>query len=673
MKFQHPEFLYFLLLLIIPIILHLFNFRKYKKIYFSSILFLKSIQEETRSVQKLKHILILTARALAFTSLIFAFAQPYIPSKKKSNDPNSVFAIYIDNSFSMSLPGTEGQLISEAKEQAKRLILQLKPQQKILLLSNELSGIEQQITNKSEALARLERITLHPSTRSIPSIIEWIKDGFEINTVSKQGNTIVLLSDFQKNTSELNKLIPDKKTNYIPIQLHSQIQQNVSIDSVWFTDPNFKTKVNNELCILLSNYSTKKIDHIEVSININETRRTIFSEIPPQGKKTIVLNYSDYTAGEKKGIIKINDKNIYQDDEFNFTYDVLPNSTVLIVNGENASKKISAVFKLDNYFTLSEIPAEKFLPEAIENKQLIILNGLNKLESSLLKSIRTFNQTGGSCIIFPGINIDKNNWNNAMEALNLPSFGSIIREGNDLKTISYSHPFFESVFDAKPKNTFPSDIKKSYDIQTNNYATPLITLQNGNPLLLKSASNYLFSSSLDSNFSNFTSNSLFPTIALRIGGLSQQRSPLFLTIGKSNSFPIYNHTKTEKPFKLSTRLKEFIPLVTQKNNTTFISLINNNQSINLAQGIYTLSNENYSKNVALNYDRTESNINPITPNELSNSFNTNLFPNTTLYKLNKGVINITTNELGTIEYWRFLLILAFVFLITEMALIRFLP
>ena len=79
MKFAYPEFLYALFAIAIPIIIHLFNFRKFKKIYFSNVEFLKEVQQETQAKSKLKHLLILLSRILAIVFLVFAFAQPFIP------------------------------------------------------------------------------------------------------------------------------------------------------------------------------------------------------------------------------------------------------------------------------------------------------------------------------------------------------------------------------------------------------------------------------------------------------------------------------------------------------------------------------------------------------------------------------------------------------------------
>ncbi|HPS63841.1 MAG TPA: BatA domain-containing protein, partial [Bacteroidales bacterium] len=111
MQFVYPWFLLALGTLAIPILIHLFNFRRYKKVWFTNVQFLKEIQQETRKQSRLRQFLILMARLLAFACLVLAFSQPYIPApgqQQRIKGPRAV-SIYIDNSFSMEAVATEGK------------------------------------------------------------------------------------------------------------------------------------------------------------------------------------------------------------------------------------------------------------------------------------------------------------------------------------------------------------------------------------------------------------------------------------------------------------------------------------------------------------------------------------------------------------------------------------
>ena len=117
-QFLHPIFLYGLFALAIPIVLHLFSFKKYKKVYFSNFNFLASLQQQKKNSSKLKNLLLLFLRLLVLASIVIAFATPYvIPEKTTSRvEKSSKIIIYTDNSFSMSNTGTKGSLLEEAKK-----------------------------------------------------------------------------------------------------------------------------------------------------------------------------------------------------------------------------------------------------------------------------------------------------------------------------------------------------------------------------------------------------------------------------------------------------------------------------------------------------------------------------------------------------------------------------
>lgn len=112
MQFKHPEILYALLLLIIPIIVHLFQLQRFLKVPFTNVKLLKTIEQQTRKSAHLKKWLILLTRLLIFTCLIIAFAQPYFSDYTAKKAFNTT--IYLDNSYSMQAKGDKGELLKSA-------------------------------------------------------------------------------------------------------------------------------------------------------------------------------------------------------------------------------------------------------------------------------------------------------------------------------------------------------------------------------------------------------------------------------------------------------------------------------------------------------------------------------------------------------------------------------
>jgi len=81
MGFLYPSFLWALLAIAIPIIIHLFYFRRFRTVYFTNVRFLKEVKEQTSNRQKIRNLLVLLSRILALAFLVFAFAQPYLTKK----------------------------------------------------------------------------------------------------------------------------------------------------------------------------------------------------------------------------------------------------------------------------------------------------------------------------------------------------------------------------------------------------------------------------------------------------------------------------------------------------------------------------------------------------------------------------------------------------------------
>ena len=153
MMFVYPLFLWTLAVVSIPIIIHLFNFRKYKKVYFSNVKFLRELKQESKSKSRLKEILILSARCLALIAIVFAFAQPVLKNKNNINYPGAnAISIYIDNSFSMLNINKQGTLFESAKKKAIDLINAYSSNDKFQIITNDFEGKHQRFYIKEDAI-----------------------------------------------------------------------------------------------------------------------------------------------------------------------------------------------------------------------------------------------------------------------------------------------------------------------------------------------------------------------------------------------------------------------------------------------------------------------------------------------------------------------------------------
>ena len=170
--FVTPAFLYALSLIAIPIIVHLFNFRKFKKVYFTNVKFLQELKEETSSRSKLKHLLVLVSRILAVTFLVLAFAQPFIPAKT-GNTPfrGNLVSIFIDNSFSMEGQGREGTLLESSRTIAREIARSYKPSDRFQLLTCDFDPVHQRMLTRDEFMTALDGVKISPVSRTLSEVI----------------------------------------------------------------------------------------------------------------------------------------------------------------------------------------------------------------------------------------------------------------------------------------------------------------------------------------------------------------------------------------------------------------------------------------------------------------------------------------------------------------------
>jgi len=678
MELVHPKLLWLLSLLAIPILIHLFHFRRHKTLFFSSLKFIKFIEQENKSTKKLKNLLILFARLLALTAIILAFAQPIIEKGNlKHSAGKNVLAIYIDNSFSMSAKGSEGELLSEARELARRMLKNTPLETSILLATNKLDGIEQRLISKIEALDYLDKIELTPINRNLEDVINWQRAFLDKENLEQQklaNRQYVLLSDFQNSTFVTNKIAEDKIHFYHPIQLLPQDRSNIYIDSIWFSSPIHKKGEANELFIQIKNDAEEATTNLELELEIGKKQRTSFIDIDAGKKSIISFQITDEENGQKNGKVSINDKQLYWDDDFYFSYRVADYSNTLIINGEAASENVAKVFNIEAFFKTQSIKDVEFTKDKLKQCDFVILNGLNSISSGIDEDLVEFNKMGGSIFIFPGNNIDYSEYRHFLKALNLPELGPSISTGLKIDQINFKDPFFRGVFEKENKNLNLPSVTKSYSSRNLKQETafPLISFRNGAPLLLKSKENaYLFLSSLNTDFGNFIGNALFPTILLRAGELSTQNYPLFALIGEENRIAVLDPIVNGQTLKLIGNNSEFIPIIQKIGNQNFISISGMEAIEKLKSGNFSIQTEDEIGLLALNYGRQESELDYKNEKEILDAFKNKGISNCQYEKIENGqsLSNIEVDK--PYEYWKLFLVLGLFFITIEIALLRF--
>lgn len=637
---------------------------------------MKNIEQEQKNPRKIKHYIILALRLIAFSALVLAFAQPYFPAQN-SNQKGSIVGFYLDNSYSMSRIGENGELMNQGKQLIESYVDQAPVTTNYILFTNELSGNEKQVLNAKKLKDKLAKITYSPLTRNQKEIFQFWTDATAVNTPKSTKNALLFLSDFQRVNFTAARNKTNKQDNLFPIRLKPEEAGNLYIDTCWFESPVQRLGAQQRIGIRVKNSGDKSLENCVVNVRIGKFKRDLFATIPANQSDTVYLDYFNQTSGLIKGSIQVNDKQMTQDDAFYFVYSVKNQSNVLLINGENAVNNVRIVFDQDNFYKLTEIDDKRFEQVDFQQFDLVVLNGLNQVSSGLVQQLSEHTEAGGSTFLFPGTNASVGGWNQLLNLLKMPVINGVEEVGLSIQKINFDDHFFDGVFERKPSKLGLPLVNKSYRLENNTetQATSLLNYQNGSPFFVKSTGKnnvYMLATALDPSYSSFTTNQLFSTLLLHVGALSQKQNPLFLTLGEDAFYPVSTAINSDKPLHLKNEVIDFIPLLFTKNKQALLS-VKGNEALNiLVPGIYALQDQGKTVDqIAINVSRSESQIDGVTDEFAHKIFSQNGFVVKDIKDGSSwngsGIIQGTQND----NFWKIFVIIAALAVIGEMLVILF--
>ncbi|HKJ80004.1 MAG TPA: BatA domain-containing protein, partial [Prolixibacteraceae bacterium] len=323
MKFLFPTFLFALLAIAIPIVIHLFSFRRYKTVYFSHVGFLKDIKKESQKKSRLKQLLILLSRILAIAALVFAFAQPYIPvNNEAQKSANPVVAVYIDNSFSMNALSEQGQLLERARNKAVEIAQTYPAGTKFRLFTNDLEAKHQHDFNKEQFIRQVTEIQSSPNV--IPLSLVHNRFAQNQSFAENEVGNLYYISDFQRAITDFESYNPSGIFNYFLPLKPNQIN-NLYIDSSWVEVPAHRLNQEENILVRIKNNSGEDYQNLPLKLYLNDSLKSITNfSVAAQNEITASLKYTNASAGIQLGKIEITDYPFTHDNNWYISYFVKP-------------------------------------------------------------------------------------------------------------------------------------------------------------------------------------------------------------------------------------------------------------------------------------------------------------------------------------------------------------
>ena len=720
MTFLNPLVLFGLVAASIPIILHLLNLRKLRTIEFSTLTFLKELQQTKIRRLKLKQLILLIIRTLLVIVIVLAFARPALRGTfigKFGSQANSSVVLIIDDSFSMSATDEYGEYLKQAKDACLKILDLLKDGDEVALIK----------------LSDIPRTTISPPTHDFNIVRKTVSET-QISQITRPiGEAIMLAKKLLKNSKNANKEIYvfsdlqrslfsqtnsqalkdsiqelNERVHYFLARIGTREISNTSVDSVTVTTTILEQNKPVSLFASFRNFSNSRMSNLLTSVyldGIRTAQRNISME--PYSSGTITFTFIPKSTGFIKGYVEIENDDIEQDNRRYFTLNIPENINVaLVANSEEDIKYLRSVLNAtysnneQSLFTFKYINDKKFSLLDLKNTQVLILSNISSLTSYDAERISNFVKLGGGLIIFPGDASNSEDFNNKLfPILKISSIGQTVDFKKSNQTLSFNkidfeHPIFSSIFEkvnhskveANPAINSPL-IYKILNQQSDKHARTIISTSNGNPFLSEYAFGVgkilLFYSAPNLNWTDFPVKGIFAPIVHRSVIYVSSRADIQQTYitGDEPTIKLPNVYRElvstqEKKYKLISPLG-YEDIIKPSADTKIESATSNILTFKLPklenQGIYEIKSSNITLTMfQVNVEPNESDTRKIKDDEIEKFFERFGIDSKMIHSLNNKdkIQSMVLQTRFGIELWKYFIGIALLLILLEMLIAR---
>ena len=683
MKFLFPSFLFALLAIVIPVIIHLFSFKRHKTVYFSNVDFLKDIKKESKKQSRLKQLLILAARILTIIFLVFAFAQPYIPTNQdERKQPNQLVAVYVDNSFSMNALSEQGQLLEIARNKALEICLAYPSGTKFQLFTNDLKPKHQHVLNKEQFIQQVSEIQASPAV--VP--LSLIYNRFASQHPDLSDNTdknLYFISDFQRSISDPANFEENNIFSYY-LPLEPNEVANLYIDSCWVEVPAHRLRQEETVYVKIRNSSNQDYQNLPIKLFLNDSLKSITNfSVEAQNDIVAELKYNNNSSGLQLGRLEISDYPFTHDNNWYISYKVDKNLKALAVHNNSEESKegleyLTALFENDNYVLLDVMNEQNLQVNRLADYNTIFLVGLENYSSGFLNELEDVVQNGSSVVLFPETS-NLPALNNVLSAFGAKRVSGIDSTTQEIAQIEFENDFYDKVFKKQEENPVMPEISGHlrFETPTQTDEADLLTFQNGDKALSQLSFGdgkvWVFSFPLNKENEAFANDILFVPTVYNFVLNSLPRQELSFTVGENTFWNIPRNIafNMNSGFEIENRKTgdKLVPASTISGRKTRLEFGNQITS----DGHYLVENDgNIIAAMAFNFNRKESDLRYFSAMELKEKLIELQLKNATVVEeVDRNFSEILEEIQNGRQLWKWAVLMALLFILAEVLIARF--
>ncbi|MDH5366838.1 MAG: BatA domain-containing protein [Cyclobacteriaceae bacterium] len=668
MNFTNPQFLYGLIALSIPIIVHLFNFRKTKKVYFSNIRFLHYIKETSRAKRRLKHYLVLASRLLFIFFLVVAFAQPVLPPVEKGLNSKFV-SIYLDTSKSMENTANTGiRAFDEALEYVQEVINIYPRGTQFRLITNNFEPFSNSYKSSEKVEDHITELSLNGVDRTFNEAEN--RRNSLAQAVGNPQEDIYIISDFQESTlGSINEWQVDTSRAYHLLPIYYENTLNLSIDSLYLESPFVLDKDHVTLIAKIRNYGNEEVNNVNLKVFIEDIQVSSTSvSLAGNESKDLTFDVSYNLKNENKARIVVDDYPVTFDDTFFFIINTASRIEVLEIKQDELSTPISKVFGNEDLFNTTSQVITNIDYSLIKTSDLVVVNQIENISTSLSVALAEYIEEDGRLLIIPSEKGEKTQYELLLGSIKLTSVEDATMQ--ELSKPDLDNPFFADVFEEKQITFNMPKAKAIYSWRGRN--SNLLKFNLGTPFLSiydRLGTVFFMASPLIDEFTDFHKHALFVPTMYKIATYKTKNSARsYYLLNESIIKTRLDSLKADKIYKVKQNQTEVIPEQRVAGNELLMQI----PKETLESGFASLQFEDMHKMwLAFNYDYRESNLTQISIEDIE-----------TYVDRNQNIAVFSTSDAKTFSkeikarylgqpLWKFAIILSLIFLLAEILIIRY--
>ncbi len=684
MKFLFPTFLFALFTIAIPIIIHLFSFRRYKTVYFSHVGFLKDIKKESQKKSRLKQLLMLLVRILTIIFLVFAFSQPYIPTENAATTGSGeVVGVYIDNSFSMNALSEQGQLLERARNKAAEIGQSYPAGTKFRLLTNDLEPKHQQLFNKEQFIRQVAEVSPSPAAISLSLMHNRFDMQNKMQENANQG-TLYFISDFQRKTTDLENFSGESVFSYFMPLIPNQVN-NLYIDSCWVEQPAHGLNQEENIFVKIKNSSNEDYQNLPLRLFLNDSLKSITNfSVNAQNEITASLKYTNTSAGIQLGRVEITDYPFTHDNTWYLSYFVEPKLKALAIYSNTPASQeglgyLSALFENDDYVELETMDIQSLqISKLTESNTIFIVNPEN-FSTGFLNELESAANKGTSVVLFPQLTQQTSVYNQFLSKFNANTVTGKDTTSQEISGIDFDNRFFRNVFQERKENALLPKIDGHLKFTENirSGETSLLWFQNNDKALsvvpYGQGKIWVFAFPLNKKNEMFARDILFVPSIYNIVLNSLPDQQISYIIGGEQNWFLPRNIRATRGSSIEIENREtgdnFIPDVTVSDQGMRLGL----GGLIETAGHYLVKNENEAiASLSFNYNRDESDLRYFSPAELESRIESaNLEKASVLTNVSSNFAEVLQEIQKGKQLWKWCILLALFFILAEVLIARF--